>query len=94
MQTKLHSIVEAIASVAVGFAVSILSQLIIFPANGIHISLHENFVITCWFTIISVARSYIFRRIFNEITLRRLRKEIKENHADKLVELLHKADNR
>ena len=67
-QKKKHSILETLTSTAVGYVVAILSQLAIFPLFNIHIQLHENLLIGLYFTGISIARGYIFRRIFNALT--------------------------
>lgn len=75
MQSRLGSIIESIANIAVGFGVALTSQMFIFPLYGVHVSLYDNVMITVWFTFISLARSYILRRTFNTITVQRL-------HAD------------
>jgi len=64
-QTKLQSLKEAIINVAVGFVVSILSQLILYPLYNIHISLFVNVQLTLWFTFISIVRTYFIRRYHN-----------------------------
>lgn len=73
MQSRLGSIVESIANIAVGFGAALASQMLIFPLYGVHLSLQDNAMITVWFTFISLARSYALRRTFNAITVRRLR---------------------
>jgi len=65
MQTKKRSIIESISNVLVGFGVAFLSQRLIFPLFGIHISVADNLWITLWFTFISIIRSYTLRRVFN-----------------------------
>lgn len=65
MQSKLGSAVEAIANVVVGIIVSLISQLVIFGAYGIHLSLTENIQMVGYFTLISLVRSYLLRRLFN-----------------------------
>lgn len=72
-QTKCHSLLESITNVAIGYGVALASQLLIFPRYGIHISLNDNIAIGLWFTAISIVRSYILRRWFNRITVRRCR---------------------
>ena len=67
MQSKLGSAVEAIANVVVGIIVSLISQLVIFGAYGIHISLVENMQMVGYFTLISLIRSYVLRRLFNRL---------------------------
>jgi hypothetical protein len=39
--------------------------VVIFPWFGIHIPLSTNFKIGAWFTLISLVRSYVLRRVFN-----------------------------
>lgn len=69
-QTKKQSFIESITNVAVGYGVALLSQIVIFPYFGIKVSLKQNMVIGCFFTVISILRSYVLRRIFNFITVR------------------------
>lgn len=71
MQTKLQSIVETLVQTAIGYTVAITSQLLIFPFFGIDISFSENLLIGVWFTIISIARGYVVRRVFNHLHRRR-----------------------
>ena len=71
MQSKLGSAVEAIANVLVGVAVSFVSQLIIFKAYGIEVSTATNIQITGYFTLISLVRSYLLRRLFNRLHAKR-----------------------
>lgn len=69
-QTKKHSFIESITNVAVGYGVALLSQIVIFPYFGIKVSLKQNMVIGCFFTVISILRSYVLRRIFTRLTER------------------------
>jgi hypothetical protein len=64
MQSKKRSLVESCSNVAIGFGVAFISQRIIFPFFDVHISLADNFLITIWFTFISIIRSYCLRRFF------------------------------
>ena len=64
-QSRKASVVEAVANVAVGYLVAVGSQIVIFPAFGISCRLRDNFLIGAWFTVISLARSYALRRVFN-----------------------------
>lgn len=66
MQTKKQSLIEAITNTAVGFGVSFASTFLIFPLMGMRSSVGSNLIITCYFTIISIARGYIIRRYFNK----------------------------
>ena len=46
-QSRVESLVEQLFSVAIGFIVAIVSQLIIFPMVGIHVGIGTNLVIVC-----------------------------------------------
>lgn len=60
--------IESCINVAIGYAVALLSQLLIFPMYGIHIPLSDNIGIGLWFTVISIIRSYAVRRWFTKRT--------------------------
>jgi len=64
-QSKLGSLIEAWANVAIGYGVALVSQIVVFPWFGIHVPLSTNLWIGAWFTVISLGRSYILRRWFN-----------------------------
>jgi hypothetical protein len=66
-QSRLMSVVEAVANVGVGFLVALLMQFIVFPMFGLEVSLSENLAIGALFTIASIARSYVLRRVFEAI---------------------------
>lgn len=57
--------IETAASVAIGYVVALLSQIVIFPVFGIYVAISDNLMIGAWFTIISIARGYAVRRFFN-----------------------------
>ena len=66
MQTKLGSIAEAWANIAVGFTINFCANMLILPLFGFHnLSLSKNFVIGLLYTVISLVRSYVLRRWFN-----------------------------
>ena len=65
MQTKRQSIIESLVNISIGYSVAIFSQLLIFPLFDIHLPLHDNLLIGAYFTLISLVRSYLVRRLFN-----------------------------
>lgn len=65
MQTRLMSLIESVANIVVGYGVAVLTQLLVFPLFGLAASLADNLVIGLIFTIVSLARSYALRRLFN-----------------------------
>lgn len=64
-QTKVGSIIEALANIAVGFSVNYAANLMIFPLFGMHISALNNFWMGCIYTGISLIRQFVIRRYFN-----------------------------
>lgn len=66
-QTRTQSLAETLASVAVGYIVAVISQLVILPWFGVELTLSENFTVAAYFTAVSIARGYVVRRVFNRI---------------------------
>lgn len=67
MQTRTQSLIESVANVAIGYVVALAAQLAVFPALGIAVSLEQNLLIGAIFTVVSIARSYCVRRLFNRM---------------------------
>ncbi len=66
-QSKKHSVLEAAINIASGMVIAFLvTQFFAVPILGITISLAQNSVLTIILTIISITRSYVWRRIFNK----------------------------
>lgn len=70
-QTRSMSALEAVANVAVGFWVGILSQVLVFPLFGFKAAPSAHLAIGAVFTVVSLVRSYILRRVFETIRVRR-----------------------
>lgn len=64
-QSRTHSIIEATVGTAIGFAVSVIASIYVYPAHGHTFTMAENFSITAIFTVLSIARGYCVRRLFN-----------------------------
>ena len=67
MQTRRQSLIETIAGVAIGFAVSMVLSMIVYPLHGHRFTLTQNASITVIFTVASILRGYGVRRLFNWI---------------------------
>jgi hypothetical protein len=65
------SLIEAIANVAVGYALALLTQMLVFPIFGLQASLSDNLAIGLVFTTISLTRSYVLRRLFAAVRSRK-----------------------
>lgn len=70
-QSRKGSIAEAITNTCIGFGINYTANLLIFPLFGMHISLANNFLMGIIYTGISIARSYVLRRVFNGFTTRK-----------------------
>ncbi len=69
-QSRLMSLVEAIANVAVGYGVAVFTQILIFPVFGLHTTLVQNLKMGGIFTIVSLVRSFALRRLFEALRVR------------------------
>ena len=65
-QSRRQSFFESLTNTAIGFGISFASTFLIFPLVGIASSGGKNFIITCYFTVISILRGYLLRRVFNK----------------------------
>ena len=66
MQSRKRSFIEAVTNVLVGYLVAVISNLIVLPLFGYEVSLFDGFAIGVVFTVISLIRSYVIRRLFNK----------------------------
>jgi len=64
-QSKAMSLLEAVVNTIVGLVVAMIATAAICKAYSIPMTWENNFIITFWMTVISIARSYLLRRIFN-----------------------------
>lgn len=66
-QSRLMSLVEAVANVVVGYGVAVVTQILIFPIFGLHTTLAQNLQMGLLFTAVSIIRSFLLRRMFEAI---------------------------
>ena len=66
-QSRLMSLVEALANVIVGYGVAVVTQILIFPIFGLHTTLAQNLQMGLVFTGVSIIRSFLLRRLFEAI---------------------------
>ena len=72
-QSRRMSLIEAITNVAVGYALAVVTQIVLFPWFGLHASLGDNLALGLVFTAISLIRSYALRRLFTRFGRKRKR---------------------
>jgi len=68
MQSRRLSLIEAIANVFVGYALAVMTQIVVFPWFGLQVSLGDNLAIGGAFLAISLLLSYALRRLFERWT--------------------------
>lgn len=74
MQTRKQSATEVIAGTVIAFLISVfVGEYIIFPAYHMQPSMAANLWVTLWFTLVSIVRSYVVRRLFNWVNDRSLK---------------------
>lgn len=66
-QSRRGSAVEAVANVLIGYWVAVGAQMLIFPLFGVRLPVGDNMLIAILFTVVSLARSYLLRRLFNRL---------------------------
>ena len=71
-QSRLMSLIEAVANVIVGYSVAVVTQILIFPVFGLHTTLAQNLKMGAVFTVVSIVRSFSLRRVFEAIRLRKV----------------------
>lgn len=65
-QSRIDSLMESLTNVVIGLFISTIANHIVLPITlGVTPTLGQNIVIGVIFTVISIARSYTLRRLFN-----------------------------
>ena len=68
MQTKIQSLVEAVANTLSGLVLAFIVNMLLMGAAGVTVTPKQNLLIVGGHTIVSVIRSYVVRRFFNKRT--------------------------
>lgn len=66
-QSRLTSLMKALANIAVGYEVAVLTQVFVFTLCGLQASLAQNLGIGAAFTAVSIVRSYALRCTFERL---------------------------
>lgn len=70
MQSRRMSAAEAVANVAIGYAIAVAATAVILPAFGYPVTAQDALGISAAFTVVSLARSYLLRRVFNRMVIK------------------------
>ena len=68
-QTRIMSLIEAVANVLVGYGVAVVAQILVFPVFGLQTTLVQNLKMGGVFALISMSRSFLLRRLFEAIRI-------------------------
>ena len=71
-QSRMMSLVESVTNVVVGFGVAVMAQMLVFPLFGLHVTLVDNLTIGAIFTVVSIARTFVLRRLFEAVRVRNI----------------------
>jgi hypothetical protein len=63
-QRRISSLIEATANTVIGYGIAFGGQLIVYPWLGIEVSLGQNMLIGGIFTVLSMLRGFLVRRMF------------------------------
>jgi hypothetical protein len=66
-QTRSASLLEATANICVGYILALITQRVAYPLFGIETTLATDSAIAALFTLVSLARSYLLRRLFERL---------------------------
>lgn len=69
-QTRKASMVETLLNTALGYGVALTAQIVVFPWFGINIPLSSNIAIGVIFTVVSIVRGFVLRRLFEMLRVR------------------------
>jgi hypothetical protein len=69
-QNRKMSFIESIASVTLGYILTVLIQYLIYPVFGINIPVKEAFAISLLIVLIAFVKNFAVRRFFNSLHVR------------------------
>ena len=69
-QSCTMSLVESVTNVVVGYGIALVAQMLLLPTFGMHMTLVQNLKLAGAFTIISLCRSFVLRRVFEALRVR------------------------
>ncbi|WP_262048638.1 hypothetical protein [Bradyrhizobium sp. Bra78] len=70
-QSKIMSLAESFINILVGFGISLAAQAFFLPLLGVAVSFQQNLMFALIMILISTARSYALRRVFEALHIRR-----------------------
>jgi hypothetical protein len=68
MQKIKYSVIESLLNHVVGYLLTLVVMVLIFPFFDIEVTIEENIYINSIFTAVALIRTYVLRRIFTRLT--------------------------
>ena len=69
-QTRRMSLLESVTNVVVGYMLAIITQIVVFPLFGIVTDPKQHLAIGLAFVVVSLARGFVLRRVFEHFSRR------------------------
>lgn len=69
-QSRKASFAETCLSTAIGYVIAVTTQAIVFPWFGLDVPFSHNLLIGVIFTVVSIARGYMVRRLFEHLRVK------------------------
>lgn len=66
-QSRKMSLVESAVNIAIGYGLAVCCQMLVFPLFGLPALWSDAFGIGAIFTVVSLLRSFVLRRLFEHI---------------------------
>lgn len=66
-QSREWSLIETCTGTSIGFSVAVVANYVILPIYNMHPNWEAASWVAVWFTVISLIRGYLVRRLFNAI---------------------------
>jgi hypothetical protein len=70
IQSRRHALLEAAVNTVVGYGLAVLTQMAVFPHYGLSVPFGETLAIGGVFTVLSLVRGYVLRRVFESWRVR------------------------
>ena len=64
-QSRRGSLIESVTNTVVGYILAVATQFAAFPVFGLQVGAVENLGLGLVFTVVSLIRSYLLRRVFD-----------------------------
>jgi hypothetical protein len=82
MQTKKESLWEVVLNIGSGYVLALITQWFLYPLYDLEVTWSENMQLAAIFMLISIIRSYFWRRYWNRRLLKKLEKHYEKHRTN------------